>query len=110
MLKVGRPRWTARARPGLLWLHGGGFTRSGSQPIYRGRGWAARRRGWCDGQLPVGALGYLHLPALARESRRPLRELGLLDQLAALAGVQENIAAFGGNPIASPSSASPRAR
>jgi para-nitrobenzyl esterase len=83
-----------RARPVLVWFHGGGFT-SGSG------GWD-----WYDGQnlaavgdivvvtanYRLGPFGYLYLPALGIEN------LGLQDQAAVLAWVQRNIAAFGGDP------------
>jgi para-nitrobenzyl esterase len=99
-LNVWTPRADSARRPVLVWLHGGGFTTgSGSQPIYRGAQLAKR------GDVVVvtvnyrlGALGYLHLPAAGRSVEDAPGNLGLRDQLAALAWVQENIAAFGGDP------------
>jgi para-nitrobenzyl esterase len=96
-LNVWTPGLGAARRPVLVWLHGGGFTTgSGSQPIYRGARLA--RRG--DAVVVtinyrLGALGFLHLPALAGEADA---NVGLRDQLLALAWVQENVAAFGGDP------------
>jgi para-nitrobenzyl esterase len=100
LLNVWTPALDGARRPVLVWLHGGGFTTgSGSQPIYRGAGLAER------GDVVVvtvnyrlGALGYLHLPALARDAEGHSANFGLLDQLAALGWVKENIAAFGGDP------------
>jgi para-nitrobenzyl esterase len=82
----------------MVWLHGGAFTTgSGSQPIYQGA--CLARRGDAvvvTVNYRLGALGYLHLPALDGEG--PSANFGLLDQIAALAWVRENIAAFGGDP------------
>ncbi len=89
----------AADRPVMVWIHGGGFsTGSGSSPIYDGANLAAR------GDTVVvtinyrlGPLGFLHLDHLDA-GLAGSGNLGLLDQLAALDWVQENISAFGGNP------------
>jgi para-nitrobenzyl esterase len=99
-LNVWTPTADAARRPVMVWLHGGSFTTgSGSQPIYHGARLARR------GDVVVvtinyrlGALGYLQLPALERESEIASANPGLLDQIAALRWVRENIAAFGGDP------------
>jgi para-nitrobenzyl esterase len=80
-------------RPVLVFVHGGGFsTGSGGFDWYDGALLARR------GDLVVvtvnyrlGALGFLRLEH---------SNLGLLDQLEALRWVQQNIAAFGGDPAA----------
>ncbi|MFD9895800.1 carboxylesterase/lipase family protein [Amycolatopsis sp. NPDC059027] len=92
--------WTPAAERGdrlpvLVWLHGGGFaTGAGSAACYSGRELAHR------GDVVVvtvnyrlGALGYLSLPG-----QRPGANFGLLDQVAALEWVRDNVAAFGGDP------------
>jgi para-nitrobenzyl esterase len=97
-LNVWTPAADGARRPVLVWLHGGSFTTgSGSQPIYDGARLAAR------GDVVVvtvnyrlGALGFLCLPGL--EAEDGATNCGLLDQLEALAWVQRNIAAFGGDP------------
>ena len=79
-----------------MWVHGGSFvTGSGSTPLYDGARFAA------SGEVVVvtlnyrlGPLGFLHLADLVPGCDN---NLGLLDQLAALRWVQENIAAFGGD-------------
>ncbi len=88
------------ARPVLVWIHGGGFTTgTGSIPWYDGSRLAAR------GDVVVvtfnyrlGALGFLHLGDLGGEAWAGSGNTGLLDQVAALRWVAENIAAFGGDP------------
>lgn len=90
--------WTPAAdkgkRPVLVWLHGGAYSSgAGSIPWYSGERFAA------NGDVVVvsvnyrlGALGFLYLPGVSEGN------LGLLDQMQALRWVQQNIAAFGGDP------------
>ncbi|MGI4819965.1 MAG: carboxylesterase/lipase family protein [Janthinobacterium lividum] len=88
---------SASQLPVMVWIHGGSFvTGSGSTPLYDGSRFAAR------GEVIVvtlnyrlGPLGFLHLAELVPGCDN---NLGLLDQLAALRWVHENISAFGGNP------------
>jgi para-nitrobenzyl esterase len=91
-LPAGGP--TARARPVLLWFHGGGFTSgSGGWDWYDGRALAvAGEIVVVTANYRLGPLGYLYLPEFGVEN------LGMQDQAAALAWVRRNIAAFGGDP------------
>jgi para-nitrobenzyl esterase len=99
-LNVFTPACDAGRRPVMVWLHGGGYTTgSGSLGLYDGSRLALR------GDVVVvtlnyrlGALGWLALSALAEEEGGVLGNLGLLDQIAALEWVRENIALFGGDP------------
>ncbi len=87
-------------RPVLVWIHGGAFTIGcGAQPIYDGSHIARR------GDVVVvtlnyrlGALGFLRLVDLCGDRLPTTGNEGILDQIAALEWVRENIAAFGGNP------------
>ncbi len=87
-------------RPVLFWIHGGGFSHgAGSQPTYDGGPLAER------GDVVVvtinyrvGALGYLYLGAHGGDRWGATSNAGQLDQIAALAWVHDNIAAFGGDP------------
>jgi para-nitrobenzyl esterase len=87
-------------RPVLFWCHGGAFiTGSGSSP-------------WSDGanlcraddvvvvsfNHRLGAFGYLHLEDIAGEGFDGAGTAGMLDIVAALEWVRDNIAAFGGDP------------
>jgi para-nitrobenzyl esterase len=83
-----------------VWVHGGGFTAgSGAMPLYSGGRLATR------GDVVVvtinyrlGLLGFLAHPDLTDEESGAAGNWGLLDQVAALRWVRDNIAAFGGDP------------
>ena len=88
--------WTpdgAQDLPVLVWVHGGAFVNgSGAVPQYDGTAFAR------DGVVTVtfnyrlGVDGFLHFADDGPANR------GLLDQVAALEWVRDNIAAFGGDP------------
>jgi para-nitrobenzyl esterase len=84
----------------MVWIHGGGFFGgSGSRSEYNGEALARRGVVLVTLNYRVGALGFLTHPALSHESARGVSgNYGLLDQIAALHWVQNNIAQFGGNP------------
>ena len=96
--------WTPGAdrgrRPVLVWIHGGAFILgSGSQMLYDGATLARR------GDVVVvtinyrlGALGFLRLRDRFGERLPATGNEGLLDQVAALEWVRDEIAAFGGDP------------
>ncbi|MGW0665254.1 carboxylesterase/lipase family protein [Streptodolium elevatio] len=90
----------AAARPVLVWLHGGAFiTGSGSDPVFDGSRLAERRDVVVvTVNYRLGALGYLYLGDVLGPDYAQSGNLGLLDQIAALAWVRDNIAAFGGDP------------
>jgi para-nitrobenzyl esterase len=85
-------------RPVMVWIHGGGFAGgTGAVPWYDGKHFVEH------GNVVVvsinyrlGALGWMHLGGLDPDYRAG--NVGLLDQIAALEWVRDNIAAFGGNP------------
>jgi para-nitrobenzyl esterase len=94
-LNVFTPALDDKARPVLVWIHGGGFTAgSGSVPWYDGSTLVTR------GDVVVvslnyrlGALGFLSVDGFPGSGAA-----GLADQIAALEWVRDNIAAFGGDP------------
>ena len=96
---------TEEPRPVLFWIHGGaqvmGSAGDGVGPLsYDGR-WLAEREGVVvvSANYRLGALGFLAHPALDAESAQGVSgNYGLRDLVAALAWVQENAAAFGGDP------------
>ncbi len=87
-------------RPVMVWVHGGGYTIGSSRtPVYRGD--ALARRGdlvFVSVNYRLGTLGYLDFSAYGTAARPVEGNLGLRDQVAALAWVRDNIAAFGGDP------------
>ena len=93
-LNVWTPAADAGRRPVLVWIHGGGNTvGAGSQPRINGEHLAH------TGDVVVvtvnyrlGALGFLHAPELGASGNE-----ALLDQVAALRWVREEIASFGGD-------------
>ncbi len=95
--------WTPAAddgrRPVMFWIHGGGFvTGAGTVPWYDGTNLARRDVVVVSCNYRLGALGFLHLEQIAGSSLAGSGNAGLLDQIAALRWVQDNIAAFGGDP------------
>jgi para-nitrobenzyl esterase len=99
-LNVWTPRADGARRPVMVWIHGGAFAiGSGSQSLYDGARLAAR------GDVVVvtvnyrlGPLGFLNLSELTRGRIPSTGNEGILDQVAALTWVRENIAGFGGDP------------
>ena len=91
---------TSQRLPVMVWLHGGGFVvGSGAWPQYDGERLARRGVVVVTLNYRLGPFGFFAHPALSRESdRRVSGNYGLLDQIAALRWVRENITAFGGNP------------
>ena len=87
------------ARPVMVWIHGGAFIiGSGSSPMYDGAAFANRDVVLVSINYRLGALGFLRLTDVTNGAIPSTGNEGLLDQVAALAWVRENIAAFGGDP------------
>jgi len=86
--------------PVMVWIHGGS-NRNGysSEPNYLGTNLAARGVVVVSVAYRVGAMGFLGHPGLAAESPQGITgNYAILDHVAALKWVQQNIAAFGGDP------------
>ena len=95
--------WTleeAANLPVIVWIHGGALQRGNSaSPLYGGQNFAHRGVVFVSINYRLGVLGWLAHPALSDESPEQVSgNYGLLDQVQALTWIQENIAAFGGNP------------
>jgi len=87
-------------RPVMVWIHGGGFYTGGTNdPLYDGASLAERGDVVLVSiQYRLGALGWLYLDELGGKDFRYSKNIGLLDQVAALRWVKDNISNFGGDP------------
>ena len=87
-------------RPVMVWFHGGAFlVGSGSLPIFDGTALARRGAVVVTVNYRLGRLGFLAHPDLSAEQPyRASGNYGMLDQIAALHWVRDNIAGFGGDP------------
>ena len=90
-----------KKRPVLFWIHGGGFVNGNAieQDGYNGENLA--RLGdavFVSINHRLGPLGYCHLAAVGGEKYAASGNVGMLDIVAALSWVRDNIAGFGGDP------------
>lgn len=99
-LNVWTPGTDAKKRPVMVWIHGGGFAYgSGGQPVYSGEGLA--RHGdvvAVSVNHRLNAFGYLYLGDLMGPAYARSGNVGMLDLVAALEWVRDNIEKFGGDP------------
>jgi para-nitrobenzyl esterase len=87
-------------RPVMFWLHGGGFTTgSDSSALYIGANLARRGDVVVVGiNHRLGAPGFTHLGDLGGDEFAHSGNVGMLDAVAALEWVRDNIGRFGGDP------------
>src|SRR5690606_37688390 len=99
-LNVFTPGTDNRARPVMVWMHGGGFTSgSGNYLIYDGT-YLAKKEDVVVVSVThrLNIFGFLHLSDIGDDKWRSATNVGAQDLVAALQWVQDNIAAFGGDP------------
>jgi len=99
-LNIWTPGLDDAKRPVMLWIHGGAFIiGSGSEPFLEG-GKLAQRGDivLVSINYRLGALGFMNLREITAGKIPSTGNEGLLDQVAALEWVHDNIAVFGGNP------------
>jgi len=101
VLNLWTPSATSRQkRPVMVWLHGGGFTSgSGGFKIYDGGNLAGKH----DVVVVtvnhrLNAFGYLYLADLGGAQFANSSNVGMLDLVAALQWVHDNVSNFGGDP------------
>jgi para-nitrobenzyl esterase len=99
VLNVFTPSPDGARRPVMFWCHGGGFSTGSGGPAYDGTNLAKR------GDAVVvtinhrlGALGYAHLGDFGDPEFAASGNAGMLDIIAALQWVSDNVEAFGGDP------------
>lgn len=100
-LNIWTPAHTRTARlPVMSWIHGGSFrVGAGSWPYYDGASLARGGVVIVTFNYRLGYFGsFAHPAQLAAADGEPIANYSLMDQIAALRWVQENIAAFGGDP------------
>ncbi|TDQ47982.1 para-nitrobenzyl esterase [Actinorugispora endophytica] len=91
-LNVWSPDPGAAGLPVMVWIHGGAFSNgSGSEPVYEASSFAR------DGVVAVSFNYRLGVQGFGLFPDAPAN-LGLLDQIAALEWVRDNIGGFGGDP------------
>ena len=89
----------ADKRPVMVWIHGGALVYgSGNIALYDGAALARRGVVVVAINYRMGPLGFFSHPAIDGDRAGAPANYGLLDQLAALRWVRDNIAAFGGDP------------
>jgi para-nitrobenzyl esterase len=104
-LEIWRPA-APGPHPVMVWIHGGGLTQGsavqqlGGALSYDGAGFAARGIVFVAINYRLGPFGYLAHRDLVAEAADHAQSgnYGLLDQIAALGWVRDNIASFGGDP------------
>ncbi len=91
---------SAEAAPVMLWIHGGGyFAGSADENRHDGSVLASKGVVLVTVNYRLGVMGFLAHPELTAESARGASgNYGLLDMIAALGWVRDNIASFGGDP------------
>ncbi|HLK48749.1 MAG TPA: carboxylesterase/lipase family protein [Bryobacteraceae bacterium] len=99
-LNVWTPGLASGKRPVMVWFHGGGYSAgSANWAMYNGGNLAAKQDVvvvTVNHRLNV--FGYLYLAELGGEKYTRSSNVGMLDIIASLEWVRDNIAAFGGDP------------
>lgn len=91
---------TDHPHPVYVFIHGGSFIHGdGSQPAYDGESMAKKGIVYISINYRLGVFGFLAHPDLGKENELGASgNYGLLDQVAALKWIKDNIAVFGGDP------------
>jgi para-nitrobenzyl esterase len=99
-INVWTPGADNRKRPVMVWLHGGGFSAGSGQELKAYYGESIARRGdivLVSLNHRLNVFGYLDLSKYGEDYARSAN-VGMLDLVAALEWVRDNISKFGGDP------------
>ena len=99
-LNIWTPRIDGARRPVMVWIHGGAFIiGAASQTMYRGNTLVPRGNiVLVSINYRLGALGFMNLKELTGGKIPATGCEGILDQIAAIEWVHDNIENFGGDP------------
>ena len=99
-VNVFTPGLDNRARPVMVWMHGGGFSAgSGNYLLYDGTNLAKKEDVVVVSvNHRLNIFGYLHLAGIGGEKWAQSTNVGVQDLVAALQWVKDNIESFGGDP------------
>lgn len=100
-LNVITPHWPVKGRlPVMFWIHGGGNTGgTASSALYKDGALVDHGIILVTVNYRLGVFGFMAHPELTKESpHHASGNYGLMDQIAALRWVHDNIANFGGDP------------
>lgn len=100
-VNVWSPRLGSGKRPVLVWMHGGGFSGGSGNDLLSYDGENLARFGdvvVVTHNHRLNAYGYLNLAGLGGEEYAASANVGMLDLVALLEWVRDNISAFGGDP------------
>jgi para-nitrobenzyl esterase len=85
--------------PVMFWIHGGGYSGGGSsEPRHNGDFLPLKGVVLVTINYRLGVFGFLATADMAKEANGAAGNFGLLDSVAALRWVKQNIAEFGGDP------------
>lgn len=86
--------------PVIVYIHGGSFVYgSGSMDVYNGENMAKKGVVFVNLNYRLGIFGFMANPELTKESEyNSSGNYGILDQIAALKWIKNNISEFGGDP------------
>jgi para-nitrobenzyl esterase len=85
--------------PVFVWIHGGGFTAGHAfEPVYDGTDFAREGIVCISVAYRLGVFGFLDCEPLLDQQYAGTANNGLNDLITALAWIQENVSAFGGDP------------
>lgn len=87
-------------KPTMVYIYGGGYVSGGTaDPLYHGENFVENNDVvMVSINYRLGPFGFLDLSEIGGQDYEHSRNLGLLDQIAGLKWVKENIASFGGDP------------